>query len=165
MDSLGAALMELFTALEQSSFGYTIRSSTLLYPFANVAHVLGAILLVGPIMMLDLRLLGLSRRIPLRLMVQHLLPWAIFGLIVMLVSGFLLFAAEATAYAVNPVFQLKAALIGAGILNAIVFELLARRNWRDWENYTVPLFPRLLALTSLIIWPLVAASGRLIAYF
>jgi hypothetical protein len=165
MESLGNALMELFTSLEQSAFGYTIRSSTLLYPFANVAHILGAILLVGPIVMLDLRLLGLSRRIPLRLMAQHLLPWAIFGLLIMLVSGFLLFTAEATAYAVNPVFQFKAVLIVAGILNAIVFELLARRNWRDWENYTVPLGAKLMALLSLTIWLLVAISGRLIAYF
>jgi len=165
MESLGTALMELFTSLEQSSFGYTIRSSTLLYPFANVAHILGAILLVGPIVMLDLRLLGLSRRIPLRLMAQHLLPWAIFGLLIMLVSGFLLFTAEATAYAVNPVFQLKAALIVAGVLNAVAFELMARRNWRDWENYAVPLFPRLLALVSLVNWLLVAVAGRLIAYF
>jgi hypothetical protein len=165
MESLGTALMDLFMALEQSAFGFTIRSSALLYPLANVAHIIGAILLVGPIMMLDLRLLGLSRRIPLRLMAQHLLPWAIFGLLIMLVSGFLLFTAEATAYAINPVFQLKAALIVAGILNAVVFELLARRNWRDWENYTVPLFPRLLALVSLINWLLVAVAGRLIAYF
>jgi hypothetical protein len=165
MESLGTALMDLFMALEQSAFGFTIRSSALLYPLANVAHIIGAILLVGPIMMLDLRLLGLSRRIPLRLMAQHLLPWAIFGLLIMLVSGFLLFTAEATAYAINPVFQLKAALIVAGILNAVVFELLARRNWRDWENYAVPLFPRLLALVSLINWLLVAVAGRLIAYF
>lgn len=165
MDWLGTALMELFATLEQSSLGFTVRSSTLLYPVANVVHVLGAILLVGPIMMLDLRLLGLSRRIPLRLLVQHLLPWAIFGLLVMLVSGFLLFTAEATAYAVNPVFQLKALLIAAGILNAVAFELMARRNWRAWENYAVPLFPRLMALVSLLIWLLVAASGRLIAYF
>jgi hypothetical protein len=165
MESLGAGLMDLFTALEQSSLGYTIRSSVLLYPLANVAHVIGAILLVGPIVMLDLRLLGLSRRIPLRLMTQHLLPWAIFGLLIMLASGFLLFTAEATAYAVNPVFQLKAALIAVGILNAIVFELMARRNWRDWENYTVPVFARLLALLSLLVWLLVAMAGRLIAYF
>ncbi|MDF3073073.1 MAG: hypothetical protein K0S54_740 [Alphaproteobacteria bacterium] len=165
MESLGTALMDLFMALEQSAFGFTIRSSALLYPLANVAHILGAILLVGPIMMLDLRLLGLSRRIPLRLMAQHLLPWAIFGLLIMLVSGFLLFTAEATAYAVNPVFQLKIALIVAGVLNAVIFELLARRNWRDWENYTVPLFPRLLALLSLVNWLLVAVAGRLIAYF
>jgi hypothetical protein len=142
-----------------------VRSSPLLYPLANVAHIIGAILLVGPIMMLDLRLLGLSRRIPLRLLAQHLLPWAIFGLLIMLVSGFLLFAAEATAYAVNPVFQFKAVLIVAGILNAVIFELLARRNWRDWENYAVPLIGKLLALISLVIWLLVAISGRLIAYF
>lgn len=165
MDWLGTALMELFATLEQSSLGFTVRSSALLYPVANVAHVIGAILLVGPIMMLDLRLLGLSRRIPLRLLAQHLLPWAVFGLLVMLVSGFLLFAAEATAYAVNPVFQLKSALIAVGILNAVAFELMARRNWRAWENYAVPLFPRLMALLSLLIWLLVAASGRLIAYF
>jgi hypothetical protein len=165
MESFGTALMDLFMALEQSAFGFTIRSSALLYPLANVAHIIGAILLVGPIMMLDLRLLGLSRRIPLRLMAQHLLPWAIFGLLIMLVSGFLLFTAEATAYAVNPVFQLKAALIVAGVLNAVAFELMARRNWRDWENYAVPLFPRLLALVSLVNWLLVAVAGRLIAYF
>jgi len=165
MESFGAMLMEVFAALEHSALGHSVRSSALLYPFANVAHVLGAILLVGPILMLDLRLLGLSRRIALRPLAQHLLPWAIFGLLIMLGSGFLLFTAEATAYAVNPVFQLKAALIIAGILNAILFELLARRNWRDWENYAVPLFPRLLALLSLLIWLFVAVAGRLIAYF
>lgn len=165
MDSLGAGLMEIFAALEQSSLGVAVRSSSLLYPVANVAHVLGTILLVGPILMLDLRLLGLSRRIPLRLMAQHLLPWSIFGLLVMIASGFLLFTAEATAYAVNSVFQLKAVLIAAGILNAVVFEFMAMRNWRDWENYAVPLFPRLLAVMSLLIWPLVAICGRLIAYF
>ncbi|MGE0152730.1 MAG: DUF6644 family protein [Reyranellaceae bacterium] len=165
MESFGAALMDLFAALEQSSLGYTVRASPLLYPLANVAHILGVVLLVGPILMLDLRLLGLSRRIPLRLMVQHLLPWAILGLAVLLVSGFLLFVAEATAYAVNPVFQFKMLLILAGILNAVIFESLARRNWRAWENYSVPLFPRLLALISLLIWPLVAISGRLVAYF
>lgn len=165
MESFGMLLMDMFAALEQSSLGRTVRSSTLLYPFANVAHVLGAIFLVGPILMLDLRLLGLSRRIALRPLAQHLLPWAVFGLLIMLGSGFLLFTAEATAYAVNPVFQLKAALIFAGILNAVVFELTARRNWRDWENYAVPLFPRLLALLSLLIWLFVAVAGRLIAYF
>lgn len=165
MESLGTMLMDMFAALEHSSLGHTVRASTLLYPLANVGHILGAILLVGPILMLDLRLLGLSRRIPLRLAAQHLLPWAIFGLLVQLASGFLLFAAEATAYAANPVFQFKAALILAGILNAIIFELLARRNWRDWENYSIPLFPRLLALLSLLIWLAVAVSGRLIAYF
>lgn len=165
MDSLGAALMDLFAVLEQSSLGFTVRSSTLLYPLANVAHIIGMILLVGPILMLDLRLLGLSRRIPLRLMAQHVLPWSIFGLLIMIASGFLLFIAEATAYAVNPVFQLKMGLVGVGIVNAVIFELLAVHNWRDWENYNVPVFPRLLALTSLLIWPVVAISGRLVAYF
>lgn len=165
MDAAGSALMELFAALEQGAIGYAMRSSRLLYPFANVAHIIGLVLLVGPILMLDLRLMGLSRRIPLRPLAQHLLPWSILGLLVMLVSGFMLFAAEATAYAVNPVFQLKMILVAAGIANAVVFEMLALRNWRDWENYSVPAFARLLAATSLLIWPVVAASGRLVAYF
>ena len=72
----------------------------------------------------------------------------------------LLFTAEATAYAVNPVFQFKAVLIAAGILNAIVFELLARRNWRDWENYTVPLGAKLMALLSLMPRQMPMASLR-----
>lgn len=165
MDSVGVALMDLFAAIEQGALGQTMRSSPLLYPLVNVAHVLGLALLVGPIVMLDLRLLGLSRRLPLRLLVQHLLPWSIFGLVVMVASGFLLFVAEATAYAVNSVFQIKMALVAAGIVNAIVFELIALRSWRDWENSAVPPFCRLLAFLSLLIWPLVAVSGRLIAYF
>ena len=165
METIGEALMEVFAALEQSGLGFTMRASPLLYPITNVAHIVRLALLVGPILMLDLRLLGLSRRIPLRLMVQHILPWSILGLVILIVSGFLLFVAEATAYAVNPVFQIKMALVAAGVLNAVAFEVCAVRNWRDWENYAVPLFPRLMALVSLLIWPLALVSGRLIAYF
>lgn len=161
----GAWVMEAVLALEKSSLGFAMRASPVLYPLMNVAHILGLGLLVGPILMLDLRLLGLTRRLPLRLVAQHILPWSIVGLVVLMASGFLLFIAEGTAYAVNPVFQFKMVLVFAGIANAVLFEFYALRNWRDWENNAVPAFPKLLAATSVLIWPLVAISGRLIAYF
>ena len=47
-------------ALEASSFAFAIRNSTWIYPLANLAHILGLAFLVGPIIVLDLRLAGLT---------------------------------------------------------------------------------------------------------
>jgi len=91
---------------------------------------------------------------------------AMLGLLLMALTGSVLFTAEASHVAMNPVFQIKAALIALGVLNAL---LVARPLDAVLDQAAafepLPARIRLAALASLLIWTSVAACGRLIAYF
>ena len=84
----------------------------------------------------------------------------------MLLSGLILFSAEAGHLAVNPVFQLKLGLIAAGVVNIALYELLAKRELlKIAPGAPMPTRARIAGLLSLLIWVGVAACGRAIAYF
>jgi hypothetical protein len=84
----------------------------------------------------------------------------------MAVTGFMLFSAEASHLVLNPVFQLKAALVAAGLLNVAIYEFWARRAVEDLApGAAMPRRAKLAGLLSLGIWVAVAACGRSIAYF
>jgi hypothetical protein len=84
--------------------------------------------LVDSAAMWDLRLLGVSRSIPVAALGRHLLPWARAGLLLAAPTGVLLFMTDATQIAANPAFRLKLTLIAAAILNA---EALRRWTYRS----------------------------------
>ena len=84
----------------------------------------------------------------------------------MLATGSILFTAEASHVAMNPVFQIKLALIAAGLLNAALIGPLLRRTLDEVPPPVgFPLRLRAAAAMSLMIWLSVAGCGRLIAYF
>lgn len=149
--------------LEASGLGEAMRGSMLLYPAANVVHVLAVLLLVGPIVALDLRLLGIARAIDAVALDRYLTRFAYVALPFIAVTGFALFSADARALAANPAFVAKLALVGLGLANAIAF----RRLWRDrlalWDAAAPPL-GRIQAGASVALWLSAAAGGRLIAY-
>lgn len=151
-------------AIEQSGLGAFIRESALLYPVANVAHVLGLTLLVGAILALDLRLLGAGRGVPADAASRFLSPIAIVGFVVMLASGAVLFIADARPVANNPVAPFKLGLVVFAILNAGLFRLLWNRRLATWDA-APPFLGRLQAALSLAAWLGAAACGRLLAYF
>lgn len=133
-------------------------SSATAYPVANVLHLLGLVLLVGGIGLVDLRIAGLFRSLPVRALSKALTPLSIAGLALMLLSGIVMFAADAEALARSDIFRRKLILIALALLNAGAFRWL----WRDLDRPT--LAARIMAGLSLILWLAVATHGRLIAY-
>ena len=153
---------QFLLALEQSSFAAAIRQSTWAYPAANVGHIVALTVFAASVAIMDLRLLGAFAASPPAVVVRPARRAAMLGLLAMAGTGFMLFAAEASHVAFNPVFQIKAALIALGIANA----LLVAPALDGTPAFTVlPPRVRLAAALSLGIWLLVAACGRLIAYF
>jgi hypothetical protein len=157
---------QLLVALEQSALGAAIRESVWAYPVANVGHILALMLLAGAVAIMDLRLLGAFPATPAAPVVRRARSVAALGLLLMAVTGLVLFTAEASHVAMNPVFQIKAGLIGLGILNALLVAgpAVARMDGAGLDA-AVPARARLAAGMSLVIWTAVAACGRLIAYF
>lgn len=151
--------------LETSAVATAMRQWTWLYPGVEIAHIAGFVVLVGAAVMFDLRLLGLSRRLPVAELARHLLPWSWAGLGLVLPSGLLMFAAHATEMAANPAFRLKLALIGAAGVNAVVFERWTLASVAAWDrDVAAPGAARAAAVVSLGCWAGVIACGRLLAY-
>jgi hypothetical protein len=154
-----------FAAIERSALAVAMRQELWLYPSVEILHILGFVTLVGSIAVLDLRLLGLSRQIPVRGLARHVLPWALGALIVIVPTGLMMFLAHATDFVTNRAFLVKLSLIFAAGINAAAFHVGAYRSVDRWDSGTAtPALAKFHALLSLFIWTGVIACGRLLAY-
>lgn len=152
--------------LEGTALAVIMRQSAWLYPITEIAHIVGFAVLVGAAVMFDLRLLGVSRGLPVVGMARHLLPWARASLALVVPSGLMMFTAHANEFAGNPVFRVKLALIAAAGLNAAVFHRWSFSSVARWDREAAAPWPaKASAVLSLVLWPSVISCGRLLAYF
>ena len=133
------------------------------YPVAILVHILGLVMLVGGIGILDLRLMGLFRRIPTAPLAAALTPLAIAGLLLMVPSGATMFASDASALVNSDTFRTKLLLITLALANAIAFRFIWHERIAGWD-VSPPIAGRLMASASILLWLSVAALGRWIAY-
>ncbi|WP_438556056.1 DUF6644 family protein [Chroococcidiopsis sp.] len=149
--------MNILEWLEYSAIGETARQ---FYPWLEVMHILGFSMLIGCITIFDLRLLGYYRRLSIADGVLYLLRLARMSFIVAAVSGFFLFAAQATLLVVNPAFRLKLLLLAIALLNAVIF------HWKFSPPRQVKqlIFVKAIAIISLLAWMGIVICGRFIAY-
>lgn len=153
----------IFLALQESALGHAMRSSPALYPAVEILHILGFVVLVGSILALDLRLLGLGRAIPIPPMAQLLLPVSRCSFLLAISMGFLLFSADAAHVVRNPAFQTKLLLIAAALVNIAIAHAGPWRRVALWDA-DAPAGAKVTALVSLLLWLSVICAGRLIAY-
>lgn len=153
----------VFLALQESALGHAMRSSPALYPAVEILHIFGFVMLVGSIVALDLRVLGLGRAIPIQPMAQLLLPLSRFGFLLAISMGLLLFSADASHVARNPAFQAKALLIALALVTVVIAHAGAWRRVALWGD-EAPGSAKVTALASLVLWLGVVCAGRLIAY-
>ncbi len=156
----------LFLSLENSGFSAAIRQSSWVYPTANIGHIVALTFFAGALAVMDLRLIGALAAMQPAPMLARARVFALVALAGMATTGFLLFAAEASHLVVNPVFQLKLALIAAGLINIAIYELWGKRAVAGLPaNAPMPRTARVAGTASVAIWIGVAACGRAIAYF
>jgi hypothetical protein len=156
--------------LEASAVAEVFRGSPWLYPAVEVVHIVGFVALVGAAFVLDLRILGWFRALPLGESVHTLSRWARWSLLLVVPSGLVLFVVDATTLAANPAFRWKLVLLAAAGINAAVFHRLTFRGARlrrvsaGHDASALPLPARLAGVLSVVLWISVIAFGRLIAY-
>jgi hypothetical protein len=120
-------------------------------------------MLVGGIGILDLRLIGLFRRIPTEALASALTPIAIVGLLLMIPSGATMFASDASTLVNSGTFRTKLLLILIALVNAVAFRFIWQRRIGQWDM-DPPIWGRAMAAASILLWLSVAALGRWIAY-
>jgi len=152
-------------AIEMSALAVAMRQWLWLYPIVEIVHLTGIALLFGSIAVLDLRLLGLSRAVPVTRLARHVLPWTAAAFLLIVPSGLMMFIAHAGDFIQSEVFVLKMGLILAAGVNAAVFHAGAFRGAAAWDtNQPPPAAARVAAGLSLVLWIAVIACGRLLAY-
>ncbi len=134
-------------------------------PIIQSVHILGIAAVMGSIVMLDLRILGLaapSQQLPE--MARRVMPWLWCALAANLVSGSFFVFARPLRYFNNPIFGWKASLLLAAVLATLLIHWRIRR--RDFVDAGggAALEVKALALFSLALWIMVALAGRWIAY-
>ncbi len=156
----------MFIAIEGSAFAAAVRPSPHAYMAANVVHILSLMIFFGAVAVMDLRLAGFFSATWPGATLRRARIIAMLGFLGLLISGFLLFAAEASHIIGNPLFKIKLILILLGLMNVGLFEMLVASKVSDLQPQSpMPAAARTIGITALVIWLGVAASGRLIAYF
>ena len=159
--------LQNFTSyFEDSGLADNIRENDVLFPLIESVHVLAVCLVVGSILVVDLRLLGLaSIHRSVSRVTSGILPltWSAFAVAV--ASGILMFISNATKYLENGYFVAKISLICAAGLNMAIFHAVSARDLPRWEHDTALPFPaRLAGGLSILLWVLVVTCGRWIGF-
>ena len=152
----------MLSFLDQSAFSTWLLSSNSIwaYPTVLTLHTFGMMVLVGSALMIDLRLLGFGRGIPLSSLERMFrVMWGAFWL--NLTTGTMLFIADASKRGTQPLFILKLALVASGITTIV---LLRRRVFVGGEPLVISAAAKRLAVTSLLVWSAAVTAGRLLAY-
>lgn len=154
--------------LEGSALGEALRASGVwTYGLLNLGHIAGIATLFGAVLLLDLRLLGVWRDLPLATLTRPAIPLAAAGFVVAVVAGFCMISFNAGEYIGNPFLLIKFPAIGLGLANAFVVSRLPA--WRERATREPTAKERLqLAVAggiSLVCWTVALAAGRMIGYW
>ena len=156
--------MALLSWMESTAYSEWIVAGLVGWPLMLSMHAVGLAIVVGIVLVLNLRMLGLFRPIPY-VAISDLMTYAWIGIALNIFSGFSLFMAQATFYITNFPFLTKISFIILGIANVHYTQKVLRREATMWDTSdAVPQISVVLAGTSLIFWVLVVVGGRLIAY-
>ena len=158
----------VFAWLEHSPLGAFVRSlGVWSYGVINLVHILGIILLFGSILILDLRLLGAWRQVPLAVLSRPTTTMAQIGFVLAVSSGIPMLSVKTTDYIGNPFLLIKFPAIALALVNVwLVHRTIAWRAHRQRD--LVPAEQRRLAqgaIFSLAFWLTAITSGRMIGYW
>ena len=151
--------------VEGLAIAKAMRENLWLYPAVEIAHIVGFVILVGSVVMFDLRVLGISKQISVRALARHLLPWSVAALAIIVPTGLMMFSAHAEDFITNRAFQVKMGLLLAAGINAAMFHTGPYQTVALWDTQaTAPRVARASVALSIAIWLSIIACGRLLAY-
>jgi hypothetical protein len=144
-------------------FSEAVTFSKWWWTFMMILHFLGLIMIVGTVGLLDLRIMGFLKQLPIA-PVHRFLPWAMAGLGVNILTGLLAFVGLPENYIYSGVFWLKMLSLLLLGLNAAVFYLTdifaGVESLGAGED--APMSAKLIAASSLFLWFAVITFGRYI---
>jgi len=153
---------DLFQIIEASWIGDQLRDSYWKFPAVEAVHLLGLAVIGGAVLLVDLRMLGFGlTRTPVSQLAKDVRPYLNTSLVVMLLTGYALFASEATKCYDHDAFWFK---MGSLAL-AILFTYTVRAGvTRKPDGHVSAGSLKLTAIVSLLLWTGVGIGGRWIGF-
>ena len=150
--------------LQNRSFALDVATSAWAYPVVQATHFTGLSLWIGTTVATDVSLIGIGNQYqtPLQLL-NVLFAWNWVGFCIAVLGGFLLFAASAASYVINPAFLTK---LGILIPLALILHVVIQRKVREWgQQPEIPRLARIAGSVELVLWISVVTAAVAIPYF
>lgn len=168
-DLVGALLAE--TTLDQSlvaflratALSHWIVESTWVWPLCEALHFIGLSLLIGMIAPLDIRLMGYMKSVPIAAL-RRLVPWAVAGFLINLVTGLVFFIGAPNQYIANSSWWLKVLFLVIAGLNILAFETQRSRILAMEPGDNTSAVAKTIGAVSLVSWFMVLYWGRMLAF-
>lgn len=153
---------QFYAWVSNSALAKFMVGSAVAFPLCETFHFIGLCLLLGALLVVDLRLLGLMKEVSPKLVLRYV-PIAIVGFVINLLTGVCFFAFNPVGYGGNWMFWVKMGLIALAGVNALYFTLVEeRRVVATPEGAPFDLQTRTIAVLSLVLWMAVIVAGRLL---
>ena len=157
------SVLALFRWCENTSLGATLRVSPWMFPVVEAGHLIALAVFGAAVLMVDLRLwdLGLRRR-SVAEVAKNAQPLFLGSLVVMTITGYMLFTAEAQRYYYNAAFWYKMIFL----FFALGFTFTVRRAVVMADEARVgPFWSRFVSLVSIALWSGVGIGGKAIGFY
>ena len=154
--------------LQGSLVGHAMRESGVwTYGVVNLFHILSIASLFGSLLLLDLRLLGVWRNIPLAALSRPCVTVGATGFVIATITGIGLLATKATEYMGNPFFYIKFPAILLGLVNVAALSALPAWKQHRTRELSAAEQSKLAVYggVSLACWFTAIAAGRMIGYW
>jgi len=155
----------LLQTIQDSSLADWVRVSEWGYPIILTMHSLGLALVVGVLLIIDLRIIGIPRSLPVVPMKQlMLLVW--LGFTINLLTGLTLFTADAVKFYHSPTFRFKLLAVVSGVTLAVVLNSLLFKAAPEIDRGVGRISPawKAMAVMSILVWLAAISLGRYVAY-
>ena len=154
-------LLSFFEWCDATALGAGVRNSMWLFPAIEAIHLLGLCVLGGSLLLVDLRLLGVGlKRQTISELADQAGRWLAGAIVVMAVTGILLFLSEAVKCYYNQSFWVKMTTLPI----ALLFTFTVRSRIPRTGGIDTSVRTRLVGATSIALWFTVAAAGRWIGF-
>lgn len=144
--------------------GTVTRDVVWLFPTFEILHFMGLCVLIGAVLVMDLRIIGVLRAIPMRQALSFT-PIALGAFLVNMLSGIGFYCSDPVRYTTNIAFELKMLMLLLAGLNASWFWITRHRKLAQLpDDADADLTSKVIAVLSLLIWFSVIVLGRFMPY-
>jgi uncharacterized membrane protein len=148
--------------LDPGVIGNFVTDEMWMWPACETLHFVGLSLLMGVVLLIDLRMLGIVKNVSFAAL-HRLLPWAVLGFAVNLMTGMLFFAGKSAQYTTNPVFQWKMAFVVVAGVNALYFTMFDG-TWTLKAGDDAPVAAKVMASSALVLWIAILFCGSMLPF-
>lgn len=150
--------------LKSTWISQVMTMSPFAWPVCETLHFVGLALLIGGAGLMDLRLMGLMRGVPVRAVMQ-MRKWAMLGVAINAVTGVLFFIGAPDQYIHNPAWKAKLLFLAVAMVNVAIFETTqGKRMLALSADADTPRSFKVAGAVSMVSWFLVLYFGRMLPF-